>query len=319
MSKDKRIVVIGGGTGTYNVLSALKNRQVYLSAIVSMADDGGSTGILREEFGILPTGDARRALVALSRHPDELLSKLFNYRFREGGLDGHNFGNLIITALERICGGFEKALQEASRLLAVENGEVIPVTLSNIKLMAELEDGAVIQGETNIDIPKHDGELAIKKIWLEPEAKANSRALKAIRQAELIIIGPGDLYTSVIPNLLVRGISEAIAESKAKKVFVCNLMTKYGETHGFVAGDFILALENYLGEGVLDAVILNNQKPPEEILKRYRKERAFFVDPFFIKSQEVKKIKVIKTNFVRKGEFARHDHGKLADVILKLA
>lgn len=319
MSKEKRIVVIGGGTGTYNVLSALKNRPVFLSAIVSMADDGGSTGVLREEFGILPTGDARRALVALSRHPDELLAKLFNYRFKEGGLDGHNFGNLIITALERICGGFEKALQEASRLLAVEKGEVIPVTLSNIKLMAELEDGSVIQGETNIDIPKHDGELAIKKIWLEPEAKANSRALKAIRQAELIIIGPGDLYTSVIPNLLVRGISEAIAQSKAKKVFVCNLMTKYGETHGFVAGDFVSALENYLGEGVLDAVLLNNQKPPEDILKRYRKERAFFIDPFFVSPQGLKKIKVIKTNLVRKGEFARHDHIKLADTILKLA
>lgn len=319
MSKDKRIVVIGGGTGTYNVLSALKNRPVFLSAIVSMADDGGSSGVLREEFGILPTGDVRRALVALSRHPDELLAKLFNYRFKEGGLDGHNFGNLIITALERICGGFEKAILEASRLLAVEKGEVVPVTLSNVRLFAELEDGAVIQGETNIDIPKHDGELAIKKIWLEPEAKANSGAFKAIRQAELIVIGPGDLYTSVIPNLLVKGISDAIAESKAKKVFVCNLMTKYGETHGFVAGDFVSALENYLGEGVLDAVILNDQKPPEEILKRYRKERAFFVDPFFVNPPGLKKIKVVKTNLVRKGEFARHDHGKLADVILKLS
>src|SRR3989344_4662271 len=281
MSDNKRIVVIGGGTGTYTVLSALKERPVFLSAIVSMSDDGGSTGVLREEFGILPTGDVRRALIALSNHPNELLSKLFTYRFSEGGLNGHNFGNLIITALERLCGNFEKALEEASRILAVENGEVIPVTLSNVRLLAELENGSVIKGETNIDIPKHDGELAISRIWLEPEAKANPRALKAIRQASLIILGPGDLYTSVLPSLLVRGISEEIAQSKAKKVFICNLTTKYGETHGFVAGDFLKVLENYLGEDVLDAVVMNEKKPPESVLKRYRKERAFFVDPFF--------------------------------------
>lgn len=318
MSKEKRIVVIGGGTGTYTVLSALKDKPVYLSAIVSMADDGGSTGILREEFGILPTGDVRRALVALSRHPDELLAKLFNYRFREGGLNGHNLGNLILTALERISGNFEKALSDASRLLAVEKGEVIPVTLSNVRLMAELENGVTIRGETNIDIPKHDGELAINKIWLSPEAKANPKALRAIRQADLVIMGPGDIYTSIIPNLLARGVSEAIAQSKAKKIFVCNLMTKYGETHGFVANDFVSTLENYLGKEVLDAVILNNQKPHEEILKRYRKERAYYVDPFFAKSASVRKPKVVKTGLIRKGDLARHDHEKLANSILKL-
>ena len=319
MPKDKRIVVIGGGTGTYTVLSALKDYPVYLSAIVSMADDGGSSGVLREEFGILPTGDVRRALVALSKHPDELLAKLFTYRFREGGLDGHNFGNLIITALERICGDFEKALLEASRLLAVEKGEVIPVTLSNVRLFAELEDGTVIRGETNIDIPRHDGEKVINKIWLEPEARANPRALRAIRQADLIVIGPGDLYTSIIPNLLVRRVCEAIWQTKAKKVFVCNLMTKYGETHGFVAGDFVAVLENYLGQGILDAIILNNQKPSESILKKYRKERAFFIDPFLARPAGSKKPKVIKTNLIRKGDLARHDHKKLAEAILKLA
>ena len=317
MSKEKRIVVIGGGTGTYTVLSALKGRSAYLSAVVSMADDGGSTGILREEFGILPTGDVRRALVALSRHPDELLAKLFTYRFKEGGLSGHNFGNLIITALERICGGFEKALYEASRILAVENGEVIPVTLSNIKLMAELEDGSIVSGESNIDIPKHDGELAINRIWLEPQAKANPKAIRAIRQADLIVMGPGDLYTSVIPNLLVRGISEAIAGSKAKKIYIANLMTKYGETHGFVAKDFVSVLDKHLGEEVLDAVILNNQKPSEDILRRYRAQKSFFVDPFFSKLSGSSKPKVVKTSLIRKGELVRHDHKKLADMIFK--
>lgn len=316
MSKDKRIVVIGGGTGTYAVLSALKKHPVFLSAIVSMSDDGGSTGILREEFGILPTGDVRRALVALSNHPNELLSKLFTYRFREGGLDGHNFGNLIITALERVCGDFEKALEEASRILAVEKGEVIPVTLSDVRLFAELEDGAVIKGETNIDIPKHDGELAISRVWLEPQAKANPKALKAIRQASLIVMGPGDVYTSLIPNFLVRGIPEAIAQSKAKKVFICNLMTKYGETHSFVAKDFVSAVENYLGRGVLDAVIINNQRPSEQILKRYRKTKAFFVDPFMEHDHD-KRIKLVKTALIRRGDLIRHDHEKLAEAVLK--
>ena len=316
MSNGKRIVVIGGGTGTYSVLSALKERPVFLSAIISMSDDGGSTGVLREEFGILPTGDVRRALIALSNHPNELLSKLFTYRFSEGGLNGHNFGNLIITALERICGNFEKALEEASRILAVEKGEVIPVTLSNVRLLAELEDGNVVKGETNIDIPKHDGEIAINRVWLEPQAKANPRALKAIRQANLIILGPGDVYTSVIPNLLVRGIPEAIAQSKAKKVFISNLMTKYGETHSFVAGDFVSAVESYLGAGILDAVVLNNQRPPETVLKRYRKTKAFFVDPFLGRDPD-KKIKFVKTALIRKGDLIRHDHQKLAEAILK--
>jgi len=318
MNKGKKIVVMGGGTGTYTVLTALREHPVYLSAIVSMADDGGSTGVLREEFGVLPTGDVRRALVALSRHPDDLLAKLFTYRFSEGGISGHTLGNLIITALERIYGSFEKALHNAAKLLAIEQGEVIPVTLSNIRLLAELEDGSVIKGENNIDIPKHNGELVIEKVWLEPKAKANPRAIKAIHASDLIIIGPGDLYTSVVPNLLVEGIPEAIKKSRAKKIYVCNLMTKYGETHGFVARDFVASLERYLGEDVLDVILLNNRKPQESFLKRYRKEREFFVDPFFPKELGVKKPKIVKTNFVRKSGLIRHDQKKLAETILKL-
>lgn len=316
-NKDKKIAVIGGGTGTYTVLSALREHPVYLSAIVSMADDGGSTGVLREEFGTLPTGDVRRALVALSNHPEDLLAKLFNYRFSEGGVSGHNFGNLIITALERICGDFEKALEEASRILSVERGEVIPVTLSKVRLFAKLEDDSIIKGEANIDIPKHDGDLKIENVWLEPKAKANNKAVKAIKDADLIVIGPGDLYTSIIPNFLVRGIPEAVRQSKAKKIYICNLMTKYGETHGFVAKDFVSSLETYIGDGVVDGVVFNNQKPAKTIFKRYYKEKAFFVDPFFSKSLGAKKPKVVKADLLRKGNFIRHDHKKLADAILK--
>lgn len=315
--KEKHIVVLGGGTGTYTVLTALKEHPVYLSAIVSMADDGGSTGVLREEFGILPAGDVRRALIALSRHPDDRLAKLFTYRFHEGSVSGHTMGNLIITALERIYGNFEKALKEASRILAVSGGEVIPVTFSNVRLFAELENDLVIKGESNIDIPRHDGELAIKNMWLQPHAKANPRAIKAIHDSHSIVIGPGDLYTSIIPNLLVKGIPEAIRQSRAKKIYICNLMTKFGETHGFVAKDFVSSLEHYLGEGVLDVILLNNQRPPESLLKRYRKEKAFFVDPFFVKKIDAKKPKITKAHFVRKGNLIRHDQKKLADTILK--
>jgi len=171
--KQKHIVVIGGGTGTYTVLSALKKHSVYLSAIVSMADDGGSTGVLREEFGILPPGDVRRALIALSYQPNRFLVDLFNYRFKEGGVNGHNFGNLILTALERVTGNFEGAIEKAAELLDVKNGQVLPVTLSKIALVCELEDGSIIRGETNIDVPKHDGTLRVTRAWIEPKGRPN--------------------------------------------------------------------------------------------------------------------------------------------------
>ena len=266
--------------------------------------------MLREEFGILPPGDVRRAMVALSRHPNKMLARLFSYRFSEGKLAGHSFGNLILTALERSFGSFEKAVKEASKMLQVE-GEVIPVTFDNTRLYAELENGAVIRGETNIDIPRHDGKLKIKKIWLDPEAKINQNAKKAIVSADLIVIGPGDLYTSIMPNFLVDGMQEAIRESKAKKVYVCNLMTKYGETHKFTALDFVRKLE----EGIKtkpDYVILNNKKPSKEMLEKYREEEAGFVAP------GVYGANVIKADLLRHGTLIRHDPKKLAKILTGL-
>lgn len=319
-ANQKRIVVIGGGTGTYIVLSGLKHYPVFLSAIVTMADDGGSAGVLREEFGILPPGDVRRALVALSSHPDEFLANLFNYRFKEGGVNGHSFGNLILTALERTTGSFENAVSKAAQLLDVKNGEVIPVTLSNVRLFAELEDGSVVKGETNIDIPKHDGTLKIQKVWLEPNARANPRAIRAIKNADMIVIGPGDLYTSIIPNILVGGVVKAILESKAKKVYVVSTMTKLGETHGFVAQDFLHTLEGYLGrENVFDAVVLNDEAPSAALLKKYRKEQRYLVDNFFERSFLAKhrRSKFIKAPLLRKEIFVRHDPDKLAEVLMK--
>mgnify|MGYP001559404546 FL=1 len=241
----KKIVVIGGGTGVFTVLSGLKKYFSDLTAVVTMADDGGSAGILREEFGILPPGDIRRALIALSDSDNEILSKLFAYRFSEGrGLTGHSFGNLMLTALERITGDFNTAIAEASRILSV-SGRVFPVTLTRTSLHAELEDGRVIMGETNIDVPSHDGNLKIRKVWLAPSADMNPAVGAAIREADAVIIGPGELYTSLVPNVLVRGLPEALKKSKAKKIYVTNLMTKFGETNHFKASDFLAAMENY--------------------------------------------------------------------------
>jgi len=309
----KKIVVIGGGTGVYTILSGLRKYPVQLTAIVSMADDGGSTGILREEFGILPPGDVRRALVALAHSDNRLLSELFNYRFKAGGLSGHTFGNIMLTALERVCGNFEKAVDEAAHILGVK-GSVLPVTFDNIRLCAELEDGSIIRGETNIDIPKHDPRLRISRLFLKPQAKINRRAKNALLAADMIIIGPGDLFTSILPNLLVRGVTAAIARSPAKKVYIVNLMTKNGETNVFEAKDFVAAIEDYLGQGVIDYAIINNNKPSRCRLKRYEKESAKFVEVRKMPSRPTP----VLANLLRKRGFVRHDPQRLAKVIMSL-
>jgi len=313
--KSKKIVVIGGGTGCFTVLSGLKKYPVELSAIVTMADSGGSTRILREEFGILPPGDVRQALVALSQS-EKLLADLFAYRFKEGGLKGHSFGNLLITALERIKGNFEKAIEEAGKILNIK-GKVIPVTLQNTNLCAILENDQIIEGEENIDVPKHNPNLKIEKVYLKPQVKANKRAIKAILRADLIIIGPGDLYTSIIPNLLVKGIPEALKKSKGKKVYVCNLMTKLGETNNFTGSDFVREIEKYLKGKILDYVIFNNKKPSPSRIEKYEKEGAQFVK-YDKKDFREAKFKIIAGNFLRKRGFIRHDPQKLAKVLLRI-
>lgn len=314
--KIQKVVVIGGGTGIFPVLSGLKRYPVDITAIVSMADDGGSTGVLREEFGVLPPGDVRRALVALSWE-EELLCRLFNYRFEKGSLKGHNFGNIFITALCKIFNDdFEKAIDATAKILNIK-GRVIPVTLDKARLCARLEDGSLIVGETNIDIPKHNGNLKIEKVFLRPSCKINQRAKEAILKANILIIGPGDLYTSIIPNLLVKGVSEAIKKSKAKKIYILNLMTKFGETNNFRAIDFLNEIEKYLGKDVLDFVVLNKKQPPDKVLKKYRKNKAFFVE-YSKEDFEGKKIKLIEANLLRGGDFLRHDPQKTAKVILKI-
>ena len=246
--ENPRIVVVGGGTGTFTVLSGLKKYPCDLTAIVSMADSGGSTGRLRDEFGILPPGDVRRALIALSSEPEQLtLRRLFDYRFEKGnGLSGHSFGNLFLAALTDIMGSEVLAIEEAGKLLGV-SGIVLPATLVNTDLVARLEDGTVIRGETNIDLRVIRPEVGILDVFLDPGAAAYPAALQAIYDADMIVLGPGDLYTSVIANFLVGGISEAIGNSKAKVVYVCNIMNKFAETNGFTVSDYVSKIEKYLG------------------------------------------------------------------------
>lgn len=313
--KRPKIVVIGGGTGVFTVLSGLRNYPVDLTAVVSMADNGGSSGILREEFGILPPGDIRRALVALAGARAGLLADLFNYRFKEGGLNGHSFGNIMLTALERICGGFEKAVDAAGRVLEVR-GRVLPVTLDNIQLEARLENGRIIRGETNIDFPRHDGRLRISKISLQPAARLNPKVRRALLEADLIVIGPGDLFTSIIPNIITEGMRQTLCQSKAGKVYVVNVMTKWGETHGFGAEDFVETIEKYMGSGLLEYAIINTALPSRARLARYGEERSQAVR--FALSKSRRKPRPITGDFLRSRGFLRHDPEKLARAIFKL-
>ena len=314
MKPNKKIVVVGGGTGVFAVLSGLKKYPVHLTAVVTMADDGGSTGLLREEFGILPPGDIRRALIALSNSDNKILSELFNYRFKEGsGLRGHSFGNLMLTALERITGSFSAAICEAEKILSVQ-GNVLPVTLSTSRLVAKLQNDKLIKGETNIDIPTHDGRLKIIDVWLEPVAKINQLAARAIREADVIVIGPGDLYTSIMPNLLVTGFKEALHASRAKKIYAVNIMTKFGETNHFIAEDFLRVVMKVIGEDTLDYVLINTKKPNLARLKKYAEERAEFVELGKLPDKPLP----ILGDFLRGKGFLRHDPDKLAKTILFL-
>lgn len=268
MSKFKsgpKIVVIGGGTGSFTVLSGLKNHTNNLSAIVNMSDDGGSTGILRDELGVLPPGDIRQCLVALSRK-DELLRELFNYRFSKGTFKGHNFGNLFLTALEKITGSFEKAVVQAGEVLDIM-GSVIPVTTKNTHLCVELSNKKVVCGQQKVDETKILGKNP--RFFLKPRVKINPLAEKELKKADLIILGPGNIYSSLVPNLLVEGVVRSINNSKAKKIYICNLTTKPGQTEGFLVHDFVSEIEKYLGPKTIDFVIFNNNKPPKYLIEKY--------------------------------------------------
>ena len=313
----RKVVTIGGGTGSYVVLRGLKEYPLDITAVVSMFDSGGSSGVLRDEFGVLPPGDVRRCLVALSDGKRaEILRELFNYRFENGGsLKGHSFGNLLLVALRSIYGNDIEAIRKASELLDIK-GKVLPVTLDKSDLFAQLSNGETIKGETNIDIPKHDGNIRIKKVYLEPEANVYQETADAIREADIIVIGPGDSYTSIIPNLLVQGVPEALAANKGKKVLVSNLMTKWGETNDLVASDIAKELLLYGGLKQFDYAICNTSKIENEVLMAYQKEKKF---P--IRCDEglgTYAANVIEGDFFSEADIARHDSDKIAKVISEL-
>ena len=261
---DIKIAVIGGGTGSFTLLSALKNYSSQIAALVNMADDGGSTGVLRDELGALPPGDIRQCLVALSDTPK--LRDLFNYRFEEGSLKGHAFGNLFLTALEKMTGNFTEGVELASEVLNI-TGIVEPITESNVKLVMKTPDGAVTRGEFEIAHRQFSGERP--EFWLEPEAVPSSRALRAIEQADMVVIAPGNLYGSLAPALIVPGIGEALKKTDAFVVYVCNLVTKPGQTNGFKVDTFADEIERLSGGKILDAVLFNTEKPTAELLERY--------------------------------------------------
>jgi len=304
------VVVIGGGTGVFTALTGLRDYPYNLSAIVNMADDGGSTGVLREEFGTLPAGDIRRALIALSDSNKKVLSELFNYRFEESSsLHGHSMGNLLLTALEKITGDFGSAVDEAVEILNVK-GQVIPVTLTPTKLCANLTNGEVVEGETNIDIPKHDGTIQIKDVFLQPKVTANPKAIEAIRNADVIVLGPGDVFTSILPNLMVEGIVDAIKNTSAKLIYNVNIMTKFGETNGFKASHFVSKMEEQIGHDRINFVTVNTEKPEGEIVERYKEEKVEFVENDMDGDP-----RLVTGDFLRDGMFLRHDSGKLASAL----
>lgn len=316
---ERKVVAIGGGTGTYTVLSGLKRHAVDLTAVVAMSDDGGSSGVLRDEFGHLPPGDVRRCLLALSAEPASgMLRQLFEYRFNRGiGLNGHSFGNLLLTALTEITGASDVAIQEAAKILNVR-GRVLPVTIDNVRLCARLEDGTIIRGETNIDIRRVRPDLRIIDVYLDAPARAYPAAVEAIHEADMVVIGPGDLYTSVIPNLLVEGIPQAISETAATVVYVCNLMTKPGETDGFGACDFVSEIQNYLKRpDDLDGVVINDGSLPQDLLDRYEREHSFPVKSEITSCQRAVHT-VIVDALAAPGVLWRHDPDKLATAILSL-
>ncbi|MFA6981966.1 MAG: gluconeogenesis factor YvcK family protein [Patescibacteria group bacterium] len=324
-----KVVVIGGGTGSFAVLNGLKKYPIDITSLVTVADNGGSTGRLRDEFGILPPGDFRMALVALA---DESISQelrdLFLYRFDKGdGLKGHNFGNLFLVALTEIFSSYSDALKFASTLLKIK-GRVLPISDESLTLLAQYEDNSIQREEKHIDDPgeDHDGKLRITSIWVEPESVSNSEAIGAILDADFVITGPGDLYTSLIANFVVGGVSSAMKKTEAKFIYIANLINKFGHTHGFKSSDYVAEIEKY-STRTPDFVLLNTTPIDKAILKSYEKENGFPIVDDFDGSEDYK---VVRADLLASGvakkqsgdalkrSLARHDADKLAWEIFKI-
>lgn len=306
----KKVVVLGGGTGMSNLLSGLKQYPLDITAIVSVCDDGRSTGILREEFKIPAVGDIRRVLVALSE-TEPLVMDLFNHRFKtKSDLDGHTVGNLLLTAASEIRGNLSDGIEALSKVLNLK-GKVLPLTEDNVTLMAKLQDGTIIEGEHNITLRSEKSK--IKKLYYKDKAVATKEALEAIREADLILFSMGSLFTSIIPNLLIDSVVKEIENSKAKIMYVCNMMTQPGETDDFKVSDHLKKLNEYLGKRKVDIVLVNTGIIDEKMAKFYETEEQ--KDPVLLDNDVVEKMntEVISDNFtcITKNNLLRHDNIKV--------
>ena len=308
------IVVLGGGTGLATLLSGLKNFTTDLTAVVTVADDGGSSGRLRREMGILPPGDIRNCLVALAED-ESLMGRLFQYRFEEGEgpLSGHSFGNLFLAALTKVTDDFEEAVRLSSKILKTR-GTVLPASLDLVWLKAELDDGSLVEGQSAIA----GSNRCCRHIWLEPEdARPTSAVLEAIARADIIVAGPGSLFTSILPNLLIKEIAEAVAAAGCPRVFICNVMTQPGETRGFSAADHLAALVEHTQPGIVNNMLINTAEPPAPVIEFYRAKGAL---PVVIDRDRLEEagINVIYGDVASGGNYFRHDSGKLAAAVMSL-
>lgn len=313
LKRGPSVVVIGGGTGLSTLLRGLKEYTSNITAIVTVTDDGGSSGRLRTEMGILPPGDIRNCLVALA-DTEPLMQRLLQYRFRSGsGLNGHSFGNLLIAALTDLCGDFELAVRESSKVLAVR-GRVLPSTLSDVIIGAELLDGTIVRGETNLS----SQDQPIRRVFIEPaDCRPLPEAIEAVREADAVILGPGSLYTSVIPNLLVKELTKEIAASRAAKIYVCNVMTQKGETDKYGVYDHVKAILDHSCDGFIDYCIVNNGPVSERLLEKYRQMSQDVVrdDSHRLAASG---IRIVKANVVSETDVVRHDPAKLASVLMQV-
>lgn len=315
-----KVVTIGGGTGLSVLLRGLKEYTPNITAIVTVADDGGGSGILREDLGMLPPGDIRSCLLALA-NTEPAMEKLLQHRFTEGMLKGQSFGNLFIAAMNEIYGNFETAIKEMSNVLAV-TGKVLPMTLEDVKLYAMLDDGSIIEGESNIPIKNKEIGSRIDRVFIRPEkSKPVDEAIEAIRDADCIVLGPGSLYTSVMPNLLIEDIVDEVYKATAIKIYITNVMTQPGETDNYSVLDHVKAIIKHTKQGIIDYVITNVEEIPEDTLDKYIKDGA---KPVIITEEEEKilfdmNIKVIKDNLIDiKKNYIRHNAIALSEIIIDL-
>ncbi len=319
--RDPKVVVIGGGTGQSIFLRGLKNYTKNITAVVTVADDGGGSGVLREDLGMLPPGDIRNCLLALA-DIEPTMNEVMNYRFTEGGLKGQSFGNLFLAAMNGIYGNFEVAIYKMSEIFAI-TGKVLPVTLTDVSLIAHLKNGKVIRGESIIPKTVLNYNTEIERISLEPsDVEPLEDVITSIKDADVIVIGPGSLYTSIMPNLVVRGVVEAIKESNAPKVYISNVMTQPGETDGYNTVNHIKAIQKHTKSNIIDYIISNNKVVPEKVFEKYKKQGSEMVLLDKEQKNQLDKmgVKTIEDDLLETGtKYIKHNANKISKIVVDLA